>query len=160
MMNVTVLAVGKLKENYWKEACKEYGKRLSTFCRFSIEEIPEYRLPDSPSRAEIETGLEKEGKLILEHIPTNAFVAALCIEGRELDSVSLSQQIQKAAVNGRNSLVFIIGGSFGLWEGVKKQAHLKLSMSPMTFPHQLARVMLCEQLYRAFSIAAHTKYHK
>lgn len=160
MMNVTILAVGKLKEAYWKDACREYSKRLGAFCRFSIEEIPEYRLPESPSPAQIKAGLEKEGEMLLSHIPANSFITALCIEGKELDSVRLSQQMQKAAVEGKNSLVFIIGGSFGLWEGVKEQAHLRLSMSPMTFPHQLARVMLCEQVYRAFCIAANTKYHK
>lgn len=160
MINVTILAVGKLKEQYWKDACGEYAKRLKAYCRFSIEEIPEYRLPDSPSSAQIKVGLEKEGEMLLTHIPNHACTIALCIEGREIDSPALSEQFSKAAAEGKNNIVFIIGGSFGLADKVKKAADLRLSMSPMTFPHQLARVMLCEQVYRAFSIAANTKYHK
>lgn len=160
MMNVTILAVGKLKESCWRDACGEYAKRLNAFCRFTIVELPEYRLPDSPSPAQIQTGLEKEGQAILSRIPVGALAIALCIEGKELDSPELSRRIQKAAVAGKSEIVFIIGGSFGLWEQVKARAELRLSMSLMTFPHQLARVMLCEQIYRAFSIAANTKYHK
>lgn len=160
MLNVTVLAVGKLKEAYWRDACGEYAKRLKGFCRFAIEEIPEYRLPDSPSPAQIQIGLEKEGQAILARIPAGAFVAALCIEGRGMGSQELSSRIQRASIEGKSGIVFVIGGSFGLWDKVKEQAELRLSMSPMTFPHQLARVMVCEQIYRAFSIAAHTKYHK
>ncbi len=160
MINVTILAVGKLKEQYWKDACGEYAKRLKAYCRFSIEEIPEYRLPDSPSPAQIKAGLEKEGETILNHIPGHAYIIALCIEGREIDSLALSEQYTKAVAEGKNTIVFIIGGSFGLADKVKKSANLRLSMSQMTFPHQLARVMLCEQVYRAFSIAANTKYHK
>ena len=160
MINVTILAVGKLKESFWRDACSEYAKRLSAFCRFTIVELPEYRLPDSPSPAQIQTGLEKEGQDILSRIPAGALAVALCIEGKELDSPELSRRIQKAAVEGKSEIVFIIGGSFGLWEQVKARTELRLSMSPMTFPHQLVRVMLCEQIYRAFSIAANTKYHK
>lgn len=160
MMNVTILAVGKLKESCWRDACGEYAKRLNAFCRFTIVELPEYRLPDSPSPAQIQTGLEKEGQAILSRIPVGALAIALCIEGKELDSPELSRRIQKAAVAGKSEIIFIIGGSFGLWEQVKARAELRLSMSLMTFPHQLARVMLCEQIYRAFSIAANTKYHK
>ena len=160
MMNVTVLAVGKLKESYWRDACGEYAKRLGAFCRFSIQEIPEYRLPDSPSPAQIQAGLEKEGQAILSRIPAGALAIALCIEGKEMDSRELSRALQRASVQGKGEAVFIIGSSYGLWEGVKERAEVRLSMSPMTFPHQLARVMLCEQVYRAFSIAAHTRYHK
>ena len=160
MMNVTILAVGKLKEGYWREACGEYAKRLSAFCRFTVVELPEYRLPDSPSPAQIQIGLEKEGQAILSRIPAGALAVALCIEGKELDSQALSRRIQQAPMEGKSDIVFIIGGSFGLWEQVKVRAELRLSMSPMTFPHQLARVMLCEQIYRAFSIAANTRYHK
>lgn len=160
MLSVTILAVGKLKEAYWKDACGEYAKRLKAFCRFSVEEIPEFRLPDSPSPAQIQIGLEKEGQGILSRIPAGAVVISLCVEGVEIDSQGLSRQLQKVSVEGRSEIVFIIGGSFGLWEKVKERAEIKLSMSPMTFPHQLARVMLCEQIYRAFSIMANTKYHK
>lgn len=160
MLNVTILAVGKLKETYWKDACGEYAKRLKAFCRFSIEEIPEYRLPDDPSPAQVQAGLEKEGEAMLARIPAGALAIALCIEGKEMDSLELSRRIQKAAVEGKSEVVFLVGGSFGLWEKVKERAGLRLSMSPMTFPHQLARVMLCEQIYRAFAIASNTKYHK
>lgn len=160
LSSVTILAVGKLKESYLRDACAEYSKRLQGFCKFTIEEISEYRLPDNPSAAQIEAGLEKEGKDILSRIPAGAYVAAMCIEGKMLDSVALSQKLAQVALQGRSSVVFIIGGSFGLWDQVKQRADFRLSMSPMTFPHQLARVMLCEQVYRAFSIEANTRYHK
>lgn len=160
LSSVTILAVGKLKESYLREACAEYSKRLQGFCRFSIEEVAEYRLPDNPSPAQIAAGLEREGREMLSRIPVGAYVVAMCIEGKMLDSVELSRKLSQIAVQGRSSVVFIIGGSFGIWEQVKQRADLRLSMSPMTFPHQLARVMLCEQVYRAFSIEANTKYHK
>lgn len=160
LSSVTILAVGKLKESYLREACAEYSKRLQGFCRFSIEEVAEYRLPDNPSPAQIAAGLEREGREMLSRIPAGAYVVAMCIEGKMLDSVELSRKLSQIAVQGRSSVVFIIGGSFGIWEQVKQRADLRLSMSPMTFPHQLARVMLCEQVYRAFSIEANTKYHK
>ena len=160
LSSVTILAVGKLKESYLREACAEYSKRLQGFCRFSIEEVAEYRLPDNPSPAQIAAGLEREGREMLSRIPAGAYVVAMCIEGKMLDSVELSRKLSQIAVQGRSSVVFIIGGSFGIWEQVKQRADLRPSMSPMTFPHQLARVMLCEQVYRAFSIEANTKYHK
>ena len=159
MFSVTVIAIGRLKERWLREGLEEYRKRLAAYCDFQVAELPEYRLPDAPSPAQIQKGLEEEGRAILERVGKTPF-AALCIEGKELDSPELSRRIQKAAVEGKSEIVFIIGGSFGLWEQVKARTELRLSMSPMTFPHQLARVMLCEQIYRAFSIAANTKYHK
>ncbi len=160
MLSVTILAVGKLKEGYLRDACREYAKRLQGSCKFHIEELNEYRLPENPSPAQITLGLEKEGQEILQRCPSGAYVAAMCIEGKMLDSVAFSKVISQVAVQGKSQVIFVIGGSFGLWERVKERADLRLSMSPMTFPHQLARVMLCEQIYRAFSIAAGTRYHK
>lgn len=159
MLTVRILCVGKCKEKYWREACAEYGKRLSAFCRFEVLEVDEERLPERPSKAQIESGLEQEGKRLLQKAGSTPIVA-LCIEGKELSSPQLAQYVERAAVNGASSLAFVIGGSWGLWEEVKRKAALRLSMSQMTFPHQLARVMLCEQIYRAFQIAHSGKYHK
>ncbi len=160
MKSVTVLCVGKLKEAYWRDAVAEYQKRLSAFCRFEIVELDECRLPEDPSAAQIEKALETEGKAILAKIPAGAAVIPLCIEGKPLSSPELSDRLQRWAVEGRSKFVFIIGSSFGLSPEVKAAATYRLSMSPMTFPHQLARVMLCEQIYRAMQIEAGGKYHK
>ena len=160
MLRVTILCVGKLKEKYWREAVEEYSKRRSAFCRFSIVEVEEERLPDNPSAAQIANGVEVEGKRLLSKIPSGAVITALCIEGKELSSPALSARIDEWAVQGKSDIALIIGGSFGLSQQVKQSATLKLSMSPMTFPHQLARVMVCEQLYRAFQISSGGKYHK
>ena len=160
MLSVTILTVGKLKEGYLRDACGEYAKRLQGSCKFRIEELNEYRLPENPSPAQIALGLEQERQEILQRCPAGAYVVAMCIEGKMLDSVAFSRILSQVAVQGKSQVIFIIGGSFGLWGRVKKRADLRLSMSPMTFPHQLARVMLCEQIYRAFSIAAGTRYHK
>lgn len=160
MLNVTVLTVGKLKEEYWREACREYEKRLGAFCRLRLAEVDEFRLPDKPSGAQIQAGLEAEGRRLLEQIPAGALAVAMCIEGRMLSSPQLAETLEQAAVRGRSHVVFVVGGSYGLAEAVKARADLRLSMSPMTFPHQLARVMLLEQIYRAFGIAAGSKYHK
>lgn len=159
MLAATILCIGKLKEKYWRDACAEYGKRLGAFSRFSIVELEESRVPENASSAQIEAALQAEGRRILAKVG-NSMLVALCIEGRELSSEQLSKEIQKSAVNGVSSICFAIGGSWGLSQEVKKAAALRLSMSPMTFPHQLARVMLCEQLYRAFQIANDGKYHK
>lgn len=158
MFSVTILAVGKLKEPWLREGLAEYQKRLSAYCDFSVVEIPEYRLPDDPSPAQIEKGLAEEGRAILEKAGKVPF-AALCIEGKELSSPDLARFLgerQQAA----GALAFVIGGSFGLAPEVKGRAVLRLSVSPMTFPHQLFRVMLAEQLYRGFSILGGGKYHK
>lgn len=159
MLTIQILCIGKLKEKFWKEACAEYAKRLSGFCRFSIMELEESRVPENASRAQIENALKEEGTRILAKAGS-AQLIALCIEGRELSSPELSKELQQAAVNGISRIVFAIGGSWGLSEEVKRAAKRRLSMSPMTFPHQLARVMLCEQIYRAFQIANDGKYHK
>ncbi len=160
MVSISILCVGKLKEAYWRDACAEYQKRLGAFCRAQVIEIAEERISDNPSSAQIAATVEAEGKRLLSHISPDSLVIAMCIEGKELDSAQLSQYIQMATVNGTSKIIFVIGGSWGLSDSVKARADLRLSMSPMTFPHQLARVMVLEQLYRSFQIASGGKYHK
>ncbi len=159
-MNIILLCVGKLKENYLKDACKEYEKRLSAFCRITVEEIEAERLSDQPSEAEIASALEKEGQKLLKKTPVGAYVYTLCIEGEQNNSQEFAAGIEKSALSGFGTAVFIIGSSYGLSEQVKKASNRKLSMSKMTFPHQLARVMLMEQLYRAYTIMNNRRYHK
>lgn len=159
MLTVQIICVGKLKEVYWKAACAEYEKRLRVFCNFSITELSECRLPDNPSAAQIEAALKTEGTSILS-AAGNSHLFALCIEGKALSSEQLAEKVNTLAVNGTSTISFLIGSSFGLSDEIKKRADFRLSMSPMTFPHQLARVMLCEQIYRAFQIVNHGKYHK
>lgn len=160
MIAVNIICIGKLKESYLRDASAEYSKRLGAFCKLNITEIQPKRLPDQPSEAEIDAALSAEGKQILAKIPQNSKIVAMCIEGSQMSSEQLAKQFETDAVNGTGSLSFIIGGSFGLSDEVKKRADLKLSMSKMTFPHQLARVMLLEQIYRAFQINSGGKYHK
>lgn len=159
MLTVQILCVGKLKEAYWRDACAEYTKRLQAFCRFSILELPESKLPEHPSDAQIAAALKSEGAKI-RSAAGNSAVFALCIEGKQLSSEQLAEKINILTVTGTSSVSFLIGSSFGLCDEVKQSADFKLSMSPMTFPHQLARVMLCEQTYRAFQIMNNGKYHK
>lgn len=160
MLHITVLCVGKLKEKYWRDACEEYEKRLGGFCKCQVIEVAEERLPDHPSVAQITATIEAEGGRLLSQIPKDSAVVALCIEGKEMDSQTLASYIQKRAVEGVSHIVLVIGGSWGLSDAVKNRAQLRFSMSPLTFPHQLARVMLLEQLYRAFQIQNSGKYHK
>lgn len=160
MLNVSLLCVGKLKEAYWRDACAEYEKRLGAFCRFRLIEVAEERLPDNPSPAQITATVEAEGKRLLDQLPKDCAVVPLCIEGKEMDSPALADRMQRWAVEGTSHIAFIIGGSWGLSDAVKNRAALRLSMSHMTFPHQLARVMVLEQVYRAFQISAGGKYHK
>jgi 23S rRNA (pseudouridine1915-N3)-methyltransferase len=160
MRTITVVCVGELKESYLREACAEYKKRLTAFCRFSVVEVDEERLPDNPSTAQIEHALKVEGQRLLSKTSARMVQIPLCIEGRELTSIELSSYMDKMAVNGQGDIAFLIGGSWGLSDEVKKAGHFCLSMSPMTFPHQLARVMLLEQVYRAMQITSGGKYHK
>ena len=160
MQRVTVLCVGKLKERFYADAAAEYVKRLQRYCKLEVIELPEQRLPDDPSPAEIQRALRTEGAAIREKLPKGGAVVALCIEGKPCSSEELSRRMADFGVQGRTQVTFLIGGSFGLDEDVKKQADWQLSMSPMTFPHHLARVMLLEQIYRACQIAEGTKYHK
>ena len=136
MLTVNCICVGKLKERYWTQACEEYQKRLGAFCKFRIMEVAEYKLPEQPSET------------------------PLCIEGKQIDSPALAQHLGTLALNGVSAVSFVIGSSHGLCDKVKQSGTLQLSMSRMTFPHQLARVMLCEQIYRAFQIQNHGRYHK
>ena len=158
MLDVKIICIGKLKEKYWRDAVAEYTKRLSAFCRFSVVELNEARVPQDPNDAQIEKALEEEAKAVIAAVGRST-AYALCIEGKMLSSEQLASELNLAAVSGSSSLAFIIGSSHGLHETVKRLGK-RISMSPMTFPHQLARVMLCEQIYRAFSIQAGTKYHK
>ena len=160
MQRVTVLCVGKLKEKFYLEAAAEYVKRLQRFCKLELVELPESRLPESPSPAEIQRALAAEAVAIRERLPKGGAVIALCIEGKPCSSVELSRRMEELAVAGKTQLTFLIGGSVGLDERLKRQADWRLSMSPMTFPHHLARIMLLEQIYRAYQISAGTKYHK
>jgi len=160
MLGVKIICVGKLKEKYFSDAAVEYAKRLGAHCKLEIEELPECRLPVNPSAADLEAALSQEAERIELRLPGNAAVIVLCVEGNMLDSVQLSGMLQKFAAYGKSRLCFIIGGSIGLHERIKERADFKLSMSRMTFPHHLARVMLLEQLYRGFKIAEGSKYHK
>ena len=155
MQKVTLICVGKLKEKFYAQATAEYAKRLSRFCKLEIVELPESRLSDSPSPAEI-----SQAALIETKLPKGSALVAMCIEGEELSSPQLAEKMRQFAVSGVSNLTFLIGGSVGLSPAIKAQADFRLSMSPMTFPHHLARVMLLEQIYRAYQINAGTKYHK
>lgn len=160
MIHVDLIVLGRLKEPYLRDACAEYAKRLQAFCKLQTIELTPFRLPDDPSDAQIADALEREAAEIEKHIPSGAAVYALCIEGKTVSSEQFSAMLDRSAVDGSGTIVFVIGSSFGLSEHIKRRANVRLSMSPMTFPHQLARVMLLEQLYRAFQIRAGGKYHK
>ena len=160
MQKVTVLCVGKLKEKFYMDAAAEYAKRLSRFCKLELVELPEERLPEDPSPAQIEAALLKEAAAIRAKLPAGAALIALCVEGELRSSEALARQRAAWAGQGVSQLVFLIGGSFGLHPSIKGSAKLRLSMSPMTFPHHLARVMVLEQIYRAYQINAGTRYHK
>ncbi len=159
MMNINLITVGKLKEGYLRDACAEYVKRLGAYCRIKITELQESRLSDNPSEKEIAAALDNEGKAILSAAAGSAIIA-MCIEGRQMSSEKFSSTLDRMGVEGKSSVSIIIGSSFGLSENVKKAAEIRMSMSEMTFPHQLARVMILEQLYRAMSISNGGKYHK
>ena len=160
MLNVTIIVPGNLKEKYLRDAQAEYCKRLTSFCKINIIEVSVERLPNQPGDAEISSALEKEGRRILAAVPKNSFLYAMCIEGKQRSSIAFSQELERLTVSGNSHVTFVIGSSFGLSEEVKRAADASLSMSEMTFPHQLARIMLLEQLYRAFQISAGGKYHK
>ncbi len=159
-MKITVLTVGKIKEKYFTAAIAEYSKRLSRYCKLEIIEVADEKTPDKAPEAINLQIKEKEGERLLANIKDDAYVIALAIEGKELSSEQLAQKISQLALNGKSHLVFIIGGSLGLSEAVMKRADYKLSFSPMTFPHQLMRVILLEQVYRAFKINTGEPYHK
>lgn len=160
MLSVKIICVGKLKEKFYIQAAEEYLKRLGGYCRVELAELPEAKLPQEPSPAQISAALKKEAESIEAAIPRGAWVVAMCVEGDMLSSEQLAGRVARLAVEGQGKLCFIIGGSEGMAESVKARAQLKLSMSRMTFPHHLARVMLLEQLYRAFKINEGSRYHK
>ena len=160
MQKIFILAVGRLKEQFYKEAEQEYDKRLGGFCDLQIIEIPQAPLPQNPSDGQIEAALSTEAEQIFAKLPKQAEVISLCIEGKQLSSEGLSETLTANADIGSGVLAFIIGGSFGLAAQVKAKSKLRLSMSKMTFPHRLARVMLLEQIYRGYQIAAGSRYHK
>lgn len=160
MTNITIIALGKLKEQYMRDFAAEYIKRLSAYCKLDVVELTPKALPDNPSAAQIAAALENECDLIKQKIPHGAYVFSMCIEGKQTSSEAFSRKLDELRVNGRGSVVFILGSSFGLSDKIKALSDAKFSMSEMTFPHQMARIMLLEQLYRAFQISSGGKYHK
>ncbi len=160
MQRVSIICVGKLKEKFYMEAAAEYLKRLQRHCKPELVELPETRLPEDPSPAEIQKALASEADLIREKLPKGGAVIAMCIEGKTCSSEELSRKLADFGVAGKTQVTFLIGGSFGLDSTLKQSADWRLSMSPMTFPHHMARIMLLEQIYRAYQIADGTRYHK
>ena len=159
-MNITIIAVGKLKEKYWKDAIEEYSKRLSRYCTFRITEVKESLLRANPSEADEEAVKTAEGRELLSKIKSSDYVITLEIKGKALSSTELAERIEELGITGKSSVVFIIGGSLGLSEEVSRRADFKLSFSAMTFPHQMMRVILLEQIYRSFKIIKNEAYHK
>ena len=158
MLTVNIIAVGKMKDKWMRDGMSEYSKRLDAFCKLNIIEVNEFRLSDNPSSAEIEKGIEEEAKSILAKT-TKGEIIAMCIEGKTMSSPQLAQEIQRLSQI-CSTINVVIGGSYGLSPQIKNKAVTKLSVSPMTFPHQLFRVLITEQIYRAFAIDAGSKYHK
>ena len=159
-MNIDVVAVGKIKEKYLNEGIKEYSKRLSRYCSLGMVEVDDEKAPENLSDKEMEMIKYKEGEKILSKIPSGAYVVALAIEGKQLSSEALSEKLGDIMVEGNSHIIFVIGGSLGLSKEVLKRANLKLSFSKMTFPHQLMRMILLEQIYRAYRIMRNEPYHK
>ena len=159
MQKINIICIGKIKEKYFADAIAEYSKRLTAFCKFNITELPEEKLRGDNASG-IAGVIAAEGKRIAQKISPSDYVIAMCIEGKQLSSEELSEALQSLAVIGRSTIDFVIGGSYGLSDEVKKRADLRLSMSRMTFPHTMARMILSEQIYRACEIAANGKYHK
>jgi 23S rRNA (pseudouridine1915-N3)-methyltransferase len=159
MLTVDIICVGRLKERYWHDACEEYCKRLTPWAKVNIVEINEERCRNAAPSL-IETVIAAEGERILSALPPKAYVIALCIEGKRMTSPALAEEISHVMLAGNSTLAFVIGGSYGLSPAVKTRADLRLSMSDLTFPHQFARVMLLEQIYRSMSIIQGGKYHK
>ena len=160
MFDITLICMGKLKEKFYLSAAAEYEKRLKGYCSFHLIELPEVRLPEDPSPAEISAGLDKEADLIVSKIPKGSWFCIFTPEGRLLSSTELAQKLKDVKLSGKSSACFLIGSSFGIAPKIKQMADFKLSMSPMTFPHHLARIMVMEQLYRAEAIQSGSKYHK
>ena len=160
MLNIKLICVGRLRERFYIDAFDEYARRLSAYCKFECVELNEVKLGDKPSDKEIENALVRESAGIEKAVPKDAYVIAMCVGAKQLKSEELAQKINSLALSGRGKICFIIGGSFGMAESVKKRADMRLGMSAMTFPHHLARVMLTEQIYRSFKIIEGSRYHK
>lgn len=160
MLSVHIICVGKMKEKFYIGAAEEYLKRLSAYCKLTVTELPEEKLPQNPSQSQIDAALVKEGQAIRAKLPANASVIAMCVEGKLHSSEQLADLMRVWEQNSAKHLVFLVGGSYGLDLSLKQEAWVRLSMSPMTFPHHLARVMLLEQVYRAFKINEGSAYHK
>ncbi len=160
MFDITLITMGKLKEKFYISAADEYTKRLGAYCRFRLLELPEQRLPDNPSPAEISAGLDKEAELILSKLPKGCWLCVFTPEGKELSSEGFAQKLSEVKLSGKSSACFLIGSSFGISPQIKAKADFRLSMGKMTFPHHLARIMVLEQIYRAEAIQAGSKYHK
>ena len=160
MLNVTILAVGKIKEKFLSDAIDEYSKRLGRYCRLEIIRVKDDPTPDNPTDKERDIVLKREGEHLIEKIPKGAYIIPLCIEGKQKSSEEFAKTMSDIPSGGKSEVVFIIGGSMGLWDRIKDMADIKLSFSKMTFPHQLMCVVLLEQLYRAFNISGGGKYHK
>lgn len=159
-MKITILSVGRVKEKYWNMALAEYGKRLSRYCKLEMVEVADEKTPDGASEVLENQIRRKEGKRLLDKIPENAYVIALAIEGKMLDSVELSEKIERLGIHGTAHIIFVIGGSLGLDTEVLHRADEQLSFSKMTFPHQMMRVILLEQIYRSYRIISGSPYHK
>lgn len=159
-MNISVICVGKLKEKYWTDAIAEYSKRLKRFCTLEIVELKESRLPDKAGVAEEQQVKENEGEEILKKIKDNMYVIALEVQGKKLSSEKLAEKMEKITLDGNSNIAFVIGGSLGLSPAVSRRADFSLSFSDMTFPHQMMRVILLEQIYRSFKINHNETYHK
>lgn len=160
MISIKIIATGDLKESYLRDAIKEYQKRLGAWCKIEEIILKEEKLPDNPTKAQIDKALELEEKKILEKISPKSYVIAMCVEGKQLSSEEIAEKISNVTLSGKSEIVFIIGSSFGLSNGIKNIADYKLSISKLTFPHQLLRVILHETIYRSLSIINGTKYHK
>lgn len=160
MFDITLICMGKLKEKFYISAAEEYEKRMKAYANFHLVELPEVRLPEDPSPAEIATGLEKEADTIIAKLPKGSWFCIFTPEGKLLSSEDMAKKLKDVKLSGKSSACFLIGSSFGISPRIKQMADFKLSMSPMTFPHHLARVMVLEQLYRAEAIQAGSKYHK
>ena len=159
-MKITILCVGKVKEKFYRDAIMEFSKRLSRYCKLEIIEVTDEKTQEDASENEIRMIKEKEGERLLKNIKDDAYVICLCIDGKQLDSEELSEKIEKLGVQGTSHIYFVIGGSLGLSEMVVNRADFKLSFSKMTFPHQLMRVILLEQIYRSYRIMNNEPYHK
>lgn len=160
MQSVKIICVGKLKDAFFRDASEEYMKRLKAFCKAEIIEIPAANLPDDPNDTQIESALEKEADAILKKLPTGSLTVAMCVEGKLFSSEDIAKCIADASMRGNGDITFIIGGSYGIAERVKRKADIRMSASKMTFPHRLFRVMLLEQIYRGYKINQGSKYHK